>query len=276
MPHRFEGGDYVLGTEDIEIRRLGLQHAVWRARATDAWRRAGFTAGQHLVDVGCGPGYATLDLSDIVGYSGRITAMDRSRRFLDHLSARLSTDPDRTVDLLEVDLDGDALPVLSADGAWLRWVFAFVAHPRELLRKVRGLLRPGASLVIHEYFDYTTWRLIPRDKSFEEFVETVKTSWRTTGGEPDIGLDLLSWLPVEGFRIAEVRPMLDVISANDFMWQWPATFVEVGVARLADLGYITAERAAGVSEAIRRTADDPHGRMITPGVIEIIGVAEDQ
>ena len=79
--------DYVLGTHEEEIERLGLQHRVWRPRALDAWARAGFSRGQTLIDVGCGPGHATLDLAEIVGPSGRVVAVDRSRRFLDAVAA---------------------------------------------------------------------------------------------------------------------------------------------------------------------------------------------
>ena len=32
--------DYVLGTHDEEIARLGVQHAAWRADALAAWRTA--------------------------------------------------------------------------------------------------------------------------------------------------------------------------------------------------------------------------------------------
>src|SRR2546428_12890176 len=77
--------DYVLGTHDDEVARLGLQHRVWRPRALDAWRRAGFTAGQTLLDLGCGPGHATIDLAEIAGPTGRVIAIDRSKRFLDTL-----------------------------------------------------------------------------------------------------------------------------------------------------------------------------------------------
>ena len=85
--------DYVLGTHDDEIARLALQHRVWRPRALDAWRRAGFTVGQTLLDIGCGPGHAAVDLAEIVGPSGRIVAMDRSRRFLDALEATVKDEP---------------------------------------------------------------------------------------------------------------------------------------------------------------------------------------
>ena len=72
--------DYVLGTHDDEIERLGLQHRVWRPRALDAWRRAGFTVGQTLLDVGCGPGHASVDL-------GRIS-LDRAQTILQALAER--------------------------------------------------------------------------------------------------------------------------------------------------------------------------------------------
>ena len=35
--------DYVLGTHDEEIARLGIQHQVWRPYMLDAWSRAGIT-----------------------------------------------------------------------------------------------------------------------------------------------------------------------------------------------------------------------------------------
>src|SRR5574341_2357266 len=99
--------DYVLGTHDDEISRLALQHRVWRPRALDAWRRAGFTVGQTLLDIGCGPGHASVDLAGIVGPSGRIVAIDRSRRFLDALEAtRLQRDLDN-ITTLELDLNAE-------------------------------------------------------------------------------------------------------------------------------------------------------------------------
>src|SRR2546426_12762513 len=97
--------DYVLGTHDDEIARLGLQHRVWRPRALDAWRRAGFTMGQTILDIGCGPGYATLDLAEIVGPAGRVVALDRSRRFLDVLEANRLQRGLENISVVEMELD---------------------------------------------------------------------------------------------------------------------------------------------------------------------------
>ena len=180
--------DYVLGTHDEEIERLGLQHRVWRPRAAEAWRRAGFTAGQTLLDIGCGPGYATLDLAGMVGRDGRVVGVDRSRRFLDAAAAMARSQGITNAEWHERDLDEQELPPLAADGAWSRWVYAFVHHPRRLLENVARALKPAGVMVMHEYADYRAWRLSPSAPEFEWFVDEVMASWRAHGGEPDIGM----------------------------------------------------------------------------------------
>jgi len=159
--------EYVLGTHDAEIARLGLQHNVWRARAVNGWIGAGFSVGKTLLDVGCGPGYAALDLAEIVGPTGRIVAIDRSERFLTRLRSQAAARALTNIETFERDLDTDDLPPVTADGAWVRWVFAFVQQPKRLLEKIAQRLAPGGTIVIHEYFDYRTWRLAPRSEIFE-------------------------------------------------------------------------------------------------------------
>jgi SAM-dependent methyltransferase len=262
--------DYVLGTHDEEIERLGLQHRVWRPRALDTWRRAGVTAGQTILDVGCGPGYAAVDLAEIVGTSGRVIAVDRSRRFLDALEViRRQRDLDR-IETYLLDLDQDALPPGPVDAAWARWVFAFVRNPKGLLQRVADSIRPGGVLIAHEYFDYSTWRLSPRSPELEEFVQAVMESWRAEGGEPDIGLELPVWLQEMGFRIRELNPIVDAVTSANFVWQWPRSFVEIGLARLVDLGRLTSERGREISAALAARERDPKTLLITPAVLEII------
>jgi len=264
--------DYVLGTHDDEISRLALQHRVWRPRALDAWRRAGFTVGHTLLDIGCGPGHAAIDLADIVGPSGRIVAVDQSRRFLDALEATCRHRGLANITPLELDLDAADLPAVGADGAWARWVFAFVNRPRDLLARVGAALKPGGVLVVHEYFDYSTWRVAPRSPEIEEYVRVVMESWRANGGEPDIGLDLPRWLAELGFAIQTLHPIIDVVPASNFVWQWPAAFIQVGLRRLVDLGHLTAERALAIAEALAAAEAAPHTLMVTPALLEIIAV----
>jgi SAM-dependent methyltransferase len=262
--------DYVLGTHDEEIARLGLQHRVWRPRVLDAWRRAGFTRDQTVLDLGCGPGYAALDLAELVGPAGHVRAFDRSRRFLDALSHAARTHGLSQIETVEGDLDDVDLGASVADGVWCRWVAAFVARPRDLITRIHRALKPGATFVSHEYFDYGTWRLAPPCAELDEFVALVIDAWRTTGGEPNIGLELPAWLEALGFEITSARPLVDVIDPSSPIWPWPRAFIQSGLRRLVGVGRLDGGRAEAIWETFEQRERAPYTRMITPAVLEVI------
>lgn len=262
--------EYVLGTHDVEVERLGLQHRVWRPRVLDAARRAGLTIGQTVVDLGCGPGYAALDFAEIVGPSGHVHAIDQSARFLSVLKTRAEARGLQHVTTYERDLDAGGWPEVHADFVWCRWVAAFVRRPRDLVGRVRDVLKPGGRLVMHEYLDYAGWRLMPDAPLFVEFVDAVIAAWRAAGGEPDIGRDLPAWLESSGFVVDETRPLVDVITPADFMWQWPRAFVESGLARLVEIGALPAARAEEIRRDYLAREASPHVRMTNPTVLEIV------
>lgn len=275
--------DYVLGTHDEELERLGLQHQVWRPRVLDAWRRAGFTIGQSLLDLGCGPGYAAVDLAEIVGPGGRVVAVDRSRRFLDALDRTgaqrgLNNIESRLVDLNETNAEAEFVGTPSAalkfDGAWCRWVLAFVKQPRAVLKLLAARIRPGGTVVLHEYFDYSTYRVAPRRPEIEEFVAAVIAAWRADGGEPDIALELPTWLAELGFEIQSLQPIIEIVPVSSFIWHWPKSFIHVGLQRLVELGQVNAERAAAITRAFADCESTPETRIITPAVMEVIAVRE--
>jgi len=67
---------YVLGTEQAELHRLGLQHQVWAAEARRGWELGGFRAGHTLLDLGCGPGFCTVEMAYLVGAQGKVIGID--------------------------------------------------------------------------------------------------------------------------------------------------------------------------------------------------------
>ena len=61
---------------------------MWRERVQQFWDRAGIGEGMRVLDVGAGPGYATLDLAARVGPGGEVIAVERSERFVAHGTAQ--------------------------------------------------------------------------------------------------------------------------------------------------------------------------------------------
>ena len=257
-------GDYVLGTRDDEIERLGVQHRVWRNDMLAGFGAAGFSAGQTIIDVGAGPGFAAADLADRVGPTGRVVALERSPHFCAAIDARgLANVEARVHDVCDEPF-GDAI----ADGSWCRWVLAFVADPARTVGHIARALRTEGTALFHEYADYAAWRTMPPDPDMERFRDLVIDSWRASGGEPDIALALPDLLDAAGMEIVAIRPMIAIITADDPMWRWPASFIANGSARLAELGYATAEQSARFATLLDRL---PCGtRMITPLVAEIV------
>lgn len=261
--------DYVLGTHDAEVARLGLQHEVWRPRVLDACARAGIKSGQTVIDVGAGPGFVTADLAELVGPLGRVVSVERSRRFLDVLKGRRLD----MVSECEGDLDEmSSLPARDADAAWCRWVLSFVRDPKALIGKMCAAVRPGGVLVIHEYGHYGTWRLMPVVPSFDAFVTCVMESWRAEGGDPNVAVNVPGWLESAGARVVSVRPYLDVAMPGDPFWRWPAAFVETGLDRLVALGQLSADRAHTIRQDFSAHASAQEARMMTPLVLEVIAL----
>ncbi|MGE0594790.1 MAG: methyltransferase domain-containing protein [Hyphomonadaceae bacterium] len=262
--------DYVLGTHDDEIYRLGYQHRVWRPRALDAWQRARIGDGCKVIDFGAGPGFATMDLAEIVGPRGEVHALERSRRFLDTLEAQAKARGFAQVRAHEIDVVTDTLPVADADAAWARWIFAFLPRPRDALQKLVDALKPGGALVVHEYLDYETWKLAPPAPNFERFVDEVVANWRGAGGEPDIGRHLPSWLTEMGLTVESLKPHVDVVSKNDNVWRWPIGFFEIHIDRLIELNRITPQIGQEMRDEFARVSQQPGTLMVTPLVLEII------
>src|SRR5204863_3179247 len=85
--------------------------------------------------------------------------------------------------------------------------------------------------IFHEYGHYATWRFFPRLPMHERFREHVIATWRESGGEPDGAVQLPGLLGENGFVIRSARPHIFCLRASDYMWQWPATFIETYLER---------------------------------------------
>jgi SAM-dependent methyltransferase len=262
--------DYLLGTHDEEVERLGLQHRVWRPRVLDAWRRAGITTGMRIVDAGAGPGWATVDLAEITGPDGRVHALERSHRFLAALKEAADLRGLTNIEAHELDLTTDPLPVGGVDAVWVRWVLTFLADPSPVVRKLAATLKPGGVAVIHEYLDYRTWSLAPACPEQEAFKDVVIRSWRESGGEPDVGRALPVMLSKAGLRVRELRPIIDVVSPRNYVWRWAASFLHTYLDRLVADGKADAGWAESVRAAFAHAEADPDTVMVTPMVLEVI------
>lgn len=262
--------DYVLGTHDAEIGRLNLQHGIWRELVQDCWRRAGIGHGQRVIDIGCGPGFASVDLADVVGAEGEVIGIERSERFIEHAQALCKSRAFNNVTFQHADVMLDELTVQNADAIWCRWLAIFVSDPALLVQKMAAMVKPGGKLVFHEYVHYETYQSVPPSRYLEEFVRHVMASWRDFGGEPNVARTLPGHLAAAGCRILDTRPITFSAQPHQAVWQWPASFIDINLQRMLELGQVNQEWAEKLRADFASLQNNPNAILITPMVLEII------
>lgn len=263
--------DYVLGTHDAELARLGFQHQVWAAPTAAAWERAGFARGSTILDVGCGPGYATFDLASLVGPDGRVIGVDRSQKFVAHVAKEAARRGFTNVEVRTEELAALSQAPASVDGAFARWVMCFVPDPGAIIARVARTLRPGAAFAILDYSHYEGFRMGPRSRAAERVFAAVGDSFRRHGGNPDVGMDLPRHMHAAGLEVRSVRPLVRVGRPGTALWEWPRTFFQIFLPTLVAEGALgAADHAEFWADYDARSAD-PAAFFMSPPMVEVIG-----
>ena len=77
-------------------------------------------------------------------------------------------------------------------------------------------------------------------------------------------------LSQNGFVIRSAKPLVFCVRPTDYMWQWPATFIEVYLPRLQQMGRVDEKFANDLLAQLKTVEADPNALMITPLVLEIV------
>ena len=262
--------EYVLGTHDEELERLGLQHRVWRPRVLKLWSQLGIREGSRVIDMGCGPGFATADLAETVGKQGKVVAVERSSRYAAACVERCGRLGLKNVTMLQRDLMEGDLDEMALDAAWCRWVGMFVSDVGKLARQAARVLKPGGIAMFHEYLHYDTLAMAPKRKAIDEFVQQVIASFRDAGGDPEVGQLLPTHLAQAGFEIERTEPIVFAARPHDYEWQWPASFIDTYVYRLVELKRVDLAWAEWVRKEFHAAESHEGTMMVTPMLVEIV------
>ena len=269
--------EYVLGCDPEEVERLGRQHAIWREDCGAAWQRAGFSRGDRLLDLGCGPGFASVDLARLVGPQGTVLGIDRCERFLQHLQELARSQQLGQLQGLQLDLGQHQLLPSSAlgaarwDGAWCRWLAMFLPNLDPLLDLVQHALRPGGRLVLHEYLRWDTFAVQPGVPMLERFVQRCISHWRQHGGDPDVAARLPLLLEQRGLQLQHCRSLMACCPAEAPKAAWLRDFLHSYPQQLISAGqWTSAEQQALLNEL--EQAQRRASLWVTPALVEMVWI----
>jgi ubiquinone/menaquinone biosynthesis C-methylase UbiE len=261
---------YILGTEEAELHRLGIQHMTWAKEAFDAWEFAGFKNGDHLLDLGCGPGFASRELGYIVGNEGKVAAVDLSEKYLTFLD-QIAEQHHLNIQTLNIDFNALKLENNSLDGAYCRWALAWPKHPELVTQKVIDALKPGACFVAHEYNNWMELHTQPYMPNLQRGLELIFDSFKASGGNINIGARLGQIFASQGLEVIRMRPMNKSPRPNTLAWNWPKSFVLLYLPKLVETGQFSQTEMDEVIEEFSVLENTPGAFFYAPSMMEIIG-----
>jgi ubiquinone/menaquinone biosynthesis C-methylase UbiE len=265
-----ESAEYLLGTNDSELDRLGVQHAIWRDLAEAVLDRAGVGPGMTVLDLGCGPGFVTEELARRVGPSGRVVALDESPRWHEVLRARDFAAPVELVQakIQEADLGEDRF-----DAVFSRWVFSFFDDLDSVCSQVQRALRPGGRLVVQDY-NHEGVSVFPKSAGFEAVIRATREYYRRAGGNSWVMGSLPAAAKRAGLTLTELHPNVMVGGNQSPVFQWldvffprfSGTFLEEDLITVAEQAQFLTEWAA--------LKTNPDALFYSPMVVDMIATRE--
>jgi SAM-dependent methyltransferase len=191
------GQQYVLGNSSEELARLDHQAAMIERPTRFLLQAAGLKAGMRVVDLGCGLGHVARLAAELVGPTGSVLGVDRSRDALAAARDRTKRAGTPRVDFVDDDVT-TWRTVEPVDAIVGRLLLFHVADPAAVARHHIANLRGGGLFVAID-FDLGGARCEPPVAIMEDTLRWVEKAFQAAGARPHIGAKLGQLLDEAGF-----------------------------------------------------------------------------
>jgi ubiquinone/menaquinone biosynthesis C-methylase UbiE len=195
--------EYALGRSDRELDRLSMQAHMFEPFTGQLFREAGLGLGMRVLDVGCGSGDVAFLAAQLVGPTGCVIGVDRTAAAIARGCSRVESMRISNVHFMEgdptqmkFDKDFDALVG--------RLILMYYPDPVDALRKLLRHLRPGGIVAFQE-IDASACKSYPISATYQRCVEWIIQTFRATGAQSKIGLELHSIFQSAGLPAPTLR-----------------------------------------------------------------------
>ena len=160
--------------------------------------------GMSVADIGCHEGYLSMKLSDVVGPTGKVLAVDVEQYKLSRLDRRLKDQKIKNVRTILGAYDNPKLPLNSLDAVVILDAYHEMDEYEKILEHVYRALKPGGRLVLVEPIadERVSWTRKQQEKKHEIAMRYALVDLRQSG-----------------FSIRSKKdPFIQRPSKNDRMW----------------------------------------------------------
>ncbi len=262
--------DYFIGVNPSEIDRLRAQHEAWKPETESLWKDAGFTSSKSLVDLGCGPGFTSVDLARTVGPAGAVCAVDKASSYLEYLAGHARALGLANVSVLDVDLTQSRLSG-EFDGAFCRWFLAFLRDDLDVVfDNVRESLRPGGTFAAMEYLTLRSVTISPPSVAFDAHTRAWIEFYAQHGGDSSIGASVPQRLTNAGFRIRSLKCVGGIADPRHRWWGWWDRIIRDFGPRFVEMGLLHTAEWEALQRDWATVSAQPHAFIHTPVLLQVV------
>jgi ubiquinone/menaquinone biosynthesis C-methylase UbiE len=161
--------------------------------------------GQNILDVGCGSGFLTYELANLVGSSGTVIAIDKSEEMIDATMERcfgLGQVSSRIADVRELPFDDNQF-----DAVTCTQVLLYVGDVAKAISELSRVTRGGGRVAILE----TDWRGAIMYSHHPELTDAIFTAWDKSVPSPNLPRRLSRLMHKAGINVThkEAIPLLN-------------------------------------------------------------------
>ena len=262
--------DYPLGTDPLELERLRFQHEVWGPVTNAFFERLGVEPGMRVLDLGCGPGYVSVELAKRVGPSGEVVALDEAKHWTEWLALKAKERGLANVRTVTARIQEADLPASSFDVIFSRWVFSFLSDPSAVATMLARSLKPGGLLAIEDY-NHEGVSIFPESDGFRAAVRATRALYKTSGGDQFVMGKIPAIFAAAGLETVEVHPNVLCGGPESGAFRWADSFFPRYSAVYEQKGLMTpAERNQFLAEWEARK-QNPLTMFYSPMVVDAAG-----
>ncbi len=258
--------EYLLGTSDHELERLGLQHGIFGDITAQVLDAARIGPGMRVLDAGSGPGFVTADLRERVGAEGRVVALEESERWVEHLREHAARQGWQNVELRLGKLEHAELAREAFDVVFLRWVLSFLPDPEGVLRRLAAGLRPGGRCVVMDY-NHEGISAYPDSPGFRAAVRACREAYAERGGDTRIMLRMRALFRGAGLVPEPMQPFVIAGGPGSPVHRWLDTFFPFHATQWAESGLLSAAEHSQFLSEWRGLAENPDATFFSPIIV---------
>jgi SAM-dependent methyltransferase len=269
---------YVFDHGTVDQSRLRLAANFLNRCTAAACMRAALLPGNHVLDVGCGPGLALPVLHEMVGSGGLVVGVDASADALAAARANLTGAGISEVELVQADVNSIDPGVLMAwtpfDLALCRLLLTHQSDPAATLRAVARLVRPGGRIVAQDPLrDAGFPRFDPPFPALERIKELDIAHLRHRGLAYDVAWDYAELCAQADLRLIDWQGTVELTAHDNRGLEFgrrllPAQqdgLVAAGLTTVAEIDELTHQVDAAIGRGVRRSA----GAIIVDLIAEV-------